>query len=122
MNIFKKYLYLGVLTLLSLPAFSLAAQGNGMGQIQNPLGNVTDIFTFINILLDAVFKLGAVLAVIAIIYAGFLFVTASGDEEKIKTAKKTLLFTVIGIAILLGARIIAAVITTTVTNIGNASQ
>ena len=122
MNLFKKYTYLGALSLLSLPVFSLAAQGNGVGQIANPLGNVTDIFTFINILLDAVLKLGAVLAVMAIIYAGFLFVTASGDEGKIETAKSVLLYTVIGIAILLGARLIAAVITNTVTNIGNASQ
>ena len=122
MKTFKKYVYLGAFSLLSLPVFSFAQQNSGAGRLANPLGGVTDIFTFINTILDAVLKLGAVLAVMAIIYAGFLFVTASGDDGQISTAKSVLLYTVIGIVILFGARIIAAVITNTVTSIGSASQ
>lgn len=108
--------------LLALPAFSLGASGDGSGKISNPLKGDGNIFAFINSVIDAAIKLGAILAVLAIIYAGFLFVTAQGDETKIETAKKVLLYTAIGIAILLGARVISSVITTTVTNVGNATK
>jgi type IV secretory pathway VirB2 component (pilin) len=61
-------------------------------------------------------------AVVAVILAGFMFVTAHGDEEKIKTAKKILLYAVIGMVILLGARMISEVIINTVTSVDNASK
>lgn len=93
------------------------------GKICNPLGNGNDdLFALVNAVLDGVMKLGAILAVLAIIYSGFLFVTAGGDEGKIKTAKLVLLYTVIGAAILLGAKVIATVIQNTVTTVGNASK
>jgi len=45
----------------------------------------------------------AILAVIAIIYAGFLYVTAFEDEGKTETAKKIIIWVVIGIILVLGA-------------------
>lgn len=42
-------------------------------------------------------------AVVFIIWAGFLFVTAQGSEEKIKSAKATLLWTILGLAVAVGA-------------------
>ena len=53
-------------------------------------------------------------AAVFIIYAGFLFVTAGGNETKIASAKKTFFWTIIGVIILLGAGIIIQVITETV--------
>ncbi len=38
-------------------------------------------------------------SVIMIIWAGFLYVTAAGDPSKIQTAKKALIFAVIGIVV-----------------------
>ena len=48
------------------------------------------------------------LSVIMIIYAGFLFVSAGGSEEKVRKAKHTLYWAIIGAVILLGAWAIAA--------------
>jgi len=44
------------------------------------------------------------LAVVFIIYAGFLYLTSGGDEEKTKAAKNYIVYAVIGIAIALLAR------------------
>jgi len=48
------------------------------------------------------FVAGAV-AVIAIILAGFYFVTAGGDQTKITKAKNTILYAVIGLVIIICA-------------------
>jgi len=54
---------------------------------------------------------------IAIIYSGFLFVTAQGNSEKLTKAKKALLYTIIGAALLLGSYVIATAIGKTVDEI-----
>lgn len=53
-----------------------------------------------------------VIFIILIIYAGFLWMTASGDSEKITKAKDILISAVIGIIIVLSAYIITATIFT----------
>ncbi|MCD4705798.1 hypothetical protein K8R61_01830 [bacterium] len=57
----------------------------------------------INILLGFL----AVIFVILIVYAGFLWMTAGGKEEQVGTAKKILIRSVIGVVIILGSYIIA---------------
>jgi TRAP-type C4-dicarboxylate transport system permease small subunit len=47
------------------------------------------------------------LAVVLIIYAGFLWMTSAGNEEKISTAKKLLAGSVIGLLIIFSAYAIA---------------
>jgi hypothetical protein len=54
---------------------------------------------------------------IMIIYSGLLFVTGRGNPEKIKQAKQTLTYTVIGAAIVLGAFVISAAIQGTVSQL-----
>lgn len=71
----------------------------------------------ISMLLDILIKVGSVLALVFIIYSGFLFVTAGGSEDQITKAKATFLWTIIGVAIVLGAKAIQVLITGTVTNV-----
>jgi hypothetical protein len=89
-------------------------------KIGNPLGqngpdNLPD---FIARVLQTVVKIGATVVVFFVIYSGFLFVTAQGNEEKLKKAKQAFLYTMIGAAILLGAQLIALVISGTINNLG----
>lgn len=84
--------------------------------LTNPL-KVTSIEGLIAAILEIVVKIGAPLIVLFIIYSGFLFVKAQGNEEKLKEAKKALAWTVVGAAILLGAWLIAEVIQNTITNL-----
>lgn len=88
---------------------------------QNPLslGENATISTFIeSILRNIVVPIGAVVSVFFIIYAGFLFVTARGSEDKVTKAKTALLNAVIGTVIILGSWVIAQAISGTVSQLG----
>lgn len=87
------------------------------GKICNPLKTGDSIEAFFLKLIDVAIAIGSVLAIIFLIYAGFLFVTAQGNEEKLRKAKSAFLWTVIGIAVLLGAKVIQAVIAGTVASL-----
>lgn len=87
--------------------------------ITNPLGSSgpSTIPEFIKAIIDVVLIIGIPILTLAIIYAGFLFVKAQGNAEELKVAKNTLLYTVIGGALLLGAFVIASAIGQTVEDI-----
>ena len=70
-----------------------------------------------NFVLIAVIKIGIPVIALAIIYSGFLFVSAQGNSEKIKKAKDAILYSLIGAAILLGSWAIAQLISNTVLKI-----
>lgn len=55
------------------------------------------------LILKAAVRLALPIAVIFIVYSGFLFVIAQGSEEKLKTAKSTLMWALVGLAIVVGA-------------------
>lgn len=102
------------------PVISLAQNKNcdpGEGVICNPLPKITSIPGLIQTILEGAIKIGLPIVALAIIYAGFLFVFARGNPEKLGTAKDTLLYTLIGAAILLGAWAIAKMIESTVLGI-----
>lgn len=75
---------------------------------------ITDIPSFLLLLVDLVFLIATPIIVIFIIYAGFLFVSAKDNEAQLTKAKTVLLWTLIGAAVLLGAKVIAAAIQATV--------
>ena len=86
--------------------------------ISNPLGDkITDIPSFIEAAITVVLTIGIPIIALAIIYTGFLFVEAQGNPEKLTKAKKALLYTLIGAALLLGAFVIANAIGETVDEI-----
>jgi hypothetical protein len=89
--------------------------------IRNPLGDVhiNSIPDFIAEVIKTVLLLAIPVIVLAIIYAGFLFVTAQGNSEKLGKAKKVLLYTLVGAAIILGSFVIANAIKGTVEDIGS---
>ncbi|MES2416250.1 MAG: hypothetical protein V4504_00955 [Patescibacteria group bacterium] len=83
------------------------------GKITNPI-KYNDINSFIKAILAGVLKIGIPIIALAIIYSGFLFVSARGNSEKLKTAKDALLYTCIGAAILLGSWALAQLISETI--------
>lgn len=89
-------------------------------KLENPFKfkDVDSIPEFIKVIIDnIIIPIGAVIVTLAIIYSGFLFVTASGNEEKLRTAKRSFMYAVIGAVILLGAWVIAAAIKGTICQI-----
>jgi hypothetical protein len=82
-------------------------------KLTNPI-KVNNINDFIKTLLEGVLKIGMPIIALAIIYCGFLFVSARGKPEELTKAKDALLYTLIGAAILLGSWAIAQMISDTV--------
>ncbi len=88
--------------------------------IENPLdcGQDCTLVDFLKKIVDElVLPIGAILAVLAFIYTGFLFVMAQGNPGKLTTARTALLYTVVGTALLLGAWVFANVIRGTVNSL-----
>jgi len=87
--------------------------------IANPLGpdGPQTIPDFIKKIIEIVVTIGVPIVVLSIIYTGFLFVKAQGNSEEITKAKKSLMYTLIGAALLLGAFVIAQAIGTTINDI-----
>lgn len=100
----------------SQPTAGTTPSDPSAGKIVNPLGpnGIDSIQGFIRVILEGVLRIGIPIVALAIIYCGFLFVAARGNSEKLTKAKSTLLYTLIGAAILLGSWAIATLISSTV--------
>lgn len=72
-------------------------------EIENPLA-AKNFWDLIDKLIDFIFYLAIPIAAIMITVAGFRFVTAAGDPEKIQTAKKMILWVLIGLLIVISAK------------------
>lgn len=88
--------------------------------LTNPL-NADTFCKLVKNILQAVLQIGIPVAVLFLVYAGFLFVVARGKPEGLTKAKKNLEYVLIGIAIFLGAWIIGQVIAATINSLSEGS-
>ena len=95
--------------------------GNGPCSVPNPLGSTTTVCGLLKKLFEAVVAIGIPVAVLFIIWSGFQFVLAQGSDKQLTKAKRNFYYTIIGIAIFLGAWILAMVIAATVNAIGGSN-
>ncbi len=84
----------------------------------NPLGDV-DLKGFLLRIIDAVIVIIFPILVLMIVYVGFRYVAARGNPAEIKNLHQALLWTVVGGAIIIGAKALALGIEATVTQIQN---
>jgi len=121
-----------VFSFVFISSFNTFAQGSGGnngssgtgsngsgGIIQNPLkSGVNNFYDLVKLIINnIVIPFGSVVIVLMIIFAGFQFVVAQGNEQKITDAKQTLLYAVIGAVILLGSWAIAGIIENTINQV-----
>jgi len=102
----------------STGGFNGSTGGDDKVKLCNPLGKISSFPALIEAVLNALFIIGVPVAVLFIVLAGFRFVWARGNPEKLKDAKRNLLFTIIGIAIFFGAVLITKVIVGTLERLG----
>lgn len=89
---------------ISLLAFLPVSLFAAIAHYENPLGcNLDTIPEFVKAVITIVAKIGIPIGALFLIWAGFLFLTAQGDEGKLSTAKKAFVWSCIGIGVLLGA-------------------
>jgi len=103
--------YFSFLSLVSFaPLVSLAACDDDLGtKLCNPIsyGSLTE---FLLAILDVVVQFSLVLIVFFLVYAGFQFVVAQGNSEKLQKAKQMLVWIVIGAFVILGVFVIRTAI------------
>lgn len=98
-----------ILVLLSLPHAVFAA-----GTLANPTpGGGATLQDFIYILIEIIQMVGIPMLVVAIIYAGFLLMTAGDNETQRTKGKMWIVWVVVGAAIVLGAQVLADMVYTT---------
>ncbi|MBP8979428.1 hypothetical protein KBG23_03045 [Candidatus Dojkabacteria bacterium] len=59
----------------------------------------TDLMAFITRLINWAIGIAALVCVIMLVFAGYSYITASGDEDKIQKATKTLTWAIVGLVV-----------------------
>jgi len=117
--IFSCLVFLLIIPLLALPALaknSNVNQDNNTNQgndantntsqvksataLENPLGNVTSISQLYGRIIYAFLGLSGAVALIMFILGGFSWMTAGGNEEKVKKGRDTLIWATMGLVII----------------------
>lgn len=102
-------------------AITPSAVPNGAGfSLSDPLNSQT-LCGLIKQLLQAVLVIGVPVAVLFLVWAGFLFVWAQGNPTKLQRARKNLMYVLIGIGIFLGAWTLGQMIAGTLKTVVSAS-
>jgi hypothetical protein len=92
-------LFLSLVLLVFSSLYIEAAEGF---KIKNPLKweTLQELFEAI---IAGLIKISLVIAPLIIVIAGYLFLTAGGDPQKIATAKKMIIYTITGLIVLLAS-------------------
>lgn len=90
----------------TLPLFVFATSP----KLANPAVKYATLNDFLLMLLDIFLYVMMPLMVFLMIYGGFKIVASGGDEKSIKTGKSIVLWSLVGAAIILGARVIYALV------------
>ncbi len=97
----KKYIFLQTLIvsffLLAMPAY---AQSADVGKIQ----------TFIQSVIQVLVTLSGLVAAGFIVWGGVGYITSSGNPEALEKSKKTILYSAIGLTLVLGAFVLSNVV------------
>ncbi len=86
-------------------------------KLQNPL-KADNVQQVILLAVNVAIYVGVSFAILAIIFVGFKFVFAQGNEAKLKEAKFWLLYIIIGLAILISAKVIVEIVANTLVKSG----
>lgn len=113
----KRKLFIYVAAVIwSLPLI-VAAQTTG-GGIQNPLNsNYSTIPNFIAGVLRAMVQIGLPIVALFLLLAGYKFISAQGNSEKLGAARENFVYVIVGALLILGAWVLATLIGNTVTQI-----
>lgn len=108
LNYFKKFIFI---VILIIPAAALAAPNKAIGNLED-IGNVkgpyeaADQFTLsaiIGVVISAALALIGAIFLVLMLYAGYHWMTARGEEEKVEKAKDTINRAIVGLIIVVGA-------------------
>ena len=116
-----KHIFLSIFSSLLVAQTNIALAQNQITDIQidSPLADSVDNLPGLLLaILNVFITLSIPIIVIAIVYSGFMYVTARGNPQTIKTATKSLTYAVIGAVLIIGALVITEIIGETITSFG----
>lgn len=117
MNIAKQKFVARVFGLLVLAILSMSSVVFAVSTYDPPLAaswSISTVPEFLLLLVDLIFLVGMPIIVLFLVYAGFLFVTAGGNESQISKARTAAMWCIIGAVVLLGSKGIAMAIKSTI--------
>ncbi|MEK7493538.1 MAG: hypothetical protein AAB630_00115, partial [Patescibacteria group bacterium] len=91
-----------VILIMAVPLVSLVGSATGSGispESCNPANATTNALTVLANIINWFSWLLAILSVAMGLYAGFLYMTARGEPQKVATANNVLVYTVIGVVV-----------------------
>lgn len=80
----------------------------------NPIAKFASVATILNIVIPIITIGAGLVLLVMLLYAGFTYTTAGGDPEKLQTARKTIIFSIIGLIIIVAAFLAVNIINTVV--------
>ena len=90
------------------------------GELNSPLNpSISSIPAFISTALKVLVMVALPIISLFIVYSGFMFVIARGNESMLSEAKKNFFFVIVGSILILGAWVIATLIGGTVAQLTN---
>ncbi len=91
--------------------------GQKLTPLQNPL-KVDSVKDVIFLAVDIAIYLGTAFAVLALIFVGFQFIAAQGNQNKLIDAKRWFFSVIIGFAVLISAKVIVEIVKNTLVDSG----
>ena len=122
MKLFRKISAIGTTVgLLVLPFATRAALDTSLGLSNGQVASASglgsqDVRQTIGRIINVALSLLGVIVLVIIIYGGFLWMTAGGNDEKVSEAKKWIFGGIIGLVIILSAYAIASFVIANLVN------
>lgn len=102
----RKFITISSLTLgallLATPIFAQTAT--------TPSGSVNQIVTFIQSIVQVLITIAGTVSVGFFVWGGFGYITSSGHPDNLDRSKKTILYSAIGLAVVLGAFVLSGIV------------
>jgi len=100
-------------TLLDTTGLNTTAKASGITK-----GSSNDLAAIAGNVINAALGLSGIVIVVLFVYAGFLWMTAQGDDKKVADAKKIIKNAIIGTILMFSAYVIANTVAAFITNAG----
>ena len=113
MHIVKKILSIStVVTLVIVPYVTFAQTTASTFSIKNPI-NISSVGGLVGKFVEIFSYIAIIVAVLAIVWVGFQFILAQGKPDRMNELKTQLVWIIIGIAVIIGARIMVDIVINT---------
>jgi hypothetical protein len=115
-------LFFGIFFLI-IPLLVQAQGGGGSNSITlfSTLDGISSICQLLQKLLGVLLAFGVPIAVLFLVYAGFLFVKARGNPKELIRARTNFKYVILGIMLFLGAWMLGQIVASTVNTLGAGS-